>query len=407
MPAAADVAIIGAGASGLACGICCARAGKTVVIFEKEIIPARKILITGNGRCNFTNTAAAPDKYFEAAAFAAPALQNFTPKDCIDFFASTGLLYTEEAGGRCFPITGKASSAADCLINAFAAAGGEIKLKTEIVKISGQNNFFKMQTAGGEDFEAAKVVLACGGAAWPQAGGSAKGYDLARRLGHVITPLGFGLSPVNLKEKPALKRLAGLRVYANALLQDAAGKTIDAEEGEVIFGREGVSGNNILSISRNARAGHKLILDWLPRMGAAEFESFMRARLEAMAGLSVKNFLAGILADNAANLLTDFLGVQKNTTAGALKPDIFARIIKTIKAWPFTVEALRGGTEACITRGGVARDGVDGNTMQSKITSGLYITGELLDVDGRCGGYNLHFAWASGVLAAKAINGEK
>ena len=407
MSAAADVAIIGAGASGLACGICCARAGKKVIIFEKEIIPARKIIITGNGRCNFTNAAAAPDKYFEAAAFAAPALQNFTPKDCLDFFASAGLLPTEEEGGRYFPITGKASSVADCLVNAFTAAGGEIKLKTEISKISRQNNFFGLQSAGGEVFGADKIVLACGGAAWPQAGGSTKGYDLAHSLGHATTPMSAGLSPINLKEKPALQRLAGLKIYANAALQDAAGKIIDAEKGEVIFGRAGVSGNNILSISRNARAGQKLILDWAPNMSAAEFENFMRARQKAMAGFSLKNFLAGILADNAANLLMDFLGAQKNIPASALKPDIFAKIIKTIKAWPFTVESLRGESEACITRGGVELAGVNGNTMQSKITRGLYITGELLDVDGRCGGYNLHFAWASGVLAAKTINGEK
>ena len=386
-----DAAIIGAGASGLACAVQLVRAGKKIIIFEKESIPGRKILISGNGRCNFTNIAASPDKYFEAADFAKPALQNFTTKNCLDFFASLGMLYRADEG-RYFPLTGKASTVVDCLLNALGDS--EIKLKTEVIKIAKSGGVFKVYAAGGI-VEAKNIVLACGGAAYPQAGGSGKGYVLAKQMGHTITALGPALSPINLKEKAACARLTGLKIQANAILPDCA------EEGEVIFSNQGVSGNNILSISRNARPGQKLLLDLMPQFSMEEFEKFMHARTKQ---LPVKNFLAGILADNLANLLIDFLGIKKTAPANTLNADIFARIIKTIKAWPFTVEALRGDKEYNVTRGGVKLAEIDGRTMQSKLQKGFFLTGEVLDIDGRCGGYNLHFAWASGVLAAKTIN---
>jgi len=380
-----DAAIIGAGASGLACAVKLARAGKKIIIFEKEAVPGRKILISGNGRCNFTNAAAAPDKYFEASDFVKPALQNFTPKNCLDFFASLGMLYRADEG-RYFPLTGKASTVVDCLLNALG--GSEIKLKTEVIKIA-KNKVY----ATGGIVEAKNIVLASGGAAYPQAGGSNKGYLLAKQAGHTVSEIRPALSPINLKEKAACARLTGLKIQANAILPDCA------EEGEVIFSSQGVSGNNILSISRSARPGQKLLLDLMPQFTAQEFEDFMRARTAA----TVKNLLTGLLADNVANLLIDFLGIKKTEQVGGLNADIFARIIKTIKAWPFTVESLRGDKEYNVTRGGVNRAEVDGRAMQSKLQKGLFITGEVLDVDGRCGGYNLHFAWASGVLAAQSI----
>ena len=393
----ADALIIGAGASGLIAAIKCAQSGKKVILLEKEILPGRKILITGNGRCNFTNTKVSPDKYFEAADFTAPALQNFTHKNCVDFFEDIGMLSHADEG-RWFPITGKASSVVDCLVNTAISAGIDIRLKTHVVKIEKAGGVFKAHTRDGDIFSAKNLVLACGSPAYPQAGGTAEGYNLAQSLGHTITALSPAISAINLKEK-AVARLAGLKVYANAILQ---GK--DSEEGEIIFGANGVSGNNILSISRNALPGDKLLLDFLPQFTEKEFTAFMDKRRKQMRGASVKNFLTGILADNAANLLTDFLGIKKNSLVADLTPDIFARIIKTIKAWPFTVESLRGEKEACAARGGVNRAEIDGRTMQSKKVRGLYITGELLDVDGRCGGYNLHFAWASGVLAAKFLS---
>jgi predicted Rossmann fold flavoprotein len=397
----ADVIIIGAGASGLACALTAARSGKKIILLEKEILAGRKILVSGNGRCNFTNACVAPDKYFEAADFVTPSLRNFGVKECLKFFESVGMLYTAE-DGRYFPTTGKSSSVSGCLVNALKADGADIYFKTEVNKIENKNGVFKIRTQAGDVFEAAKLVLACGSRAFPQAGGSEKGYALAKQFGHTITGLSAALSAINLKEK-AVARLAGLRVNANAVLKNARGETKDCERGEIIFGSSGVSGNNILSISRNASSGDKLLIDFLPHMDADNFKDFINRRREQMPGFKISDFFTGILADNAANLLLDFLGIKKNILTVDTNADIFDKIINTIKAWPFTVGGLRCEREACVMRGGVSRAEIAPETMQSLKTRGLYITGELLDVDGRCGGYNLHFAWASGVLAAISI----
>ncbi|MDR0646158.1 MAG: aminoacetone oxidase family FAD-binding enzyme [Elusimicrobiota bacterium] len=397
----AGVIIVGAGASGLACALTLARGGKKVILLEKEILAGRKILISGNGRCNFTNAAVSPDKYFEAAEFVFPALQNFGVKECLEFFESAGVLYTAQEG-RYFPITGKASSVVGCFTNALKSAGAEIFLKTEVCKIENKNEVFKICAQNGDVFETKKLVLACGSRAFAQAGGSEKGYALAKRFGHTITKLTPALSAINLKEK-AVSRLAGLRVYANVILRDANGQIKDSEEGEIIFGGCGVSGNNILSISRSAVAGDKLLIDFLPQLIGGKFDGFINVRKRQMAGFKISSFFTGILADNAANLLLDFLGIKKNVLTTDINAHIFDKIIKTVKAWPFTVESLRSEKEACVTRGGVSRQEIYPRSMQSLKTRGLYITGELLDVDGRCGGYNLHFAWASGILAAKDI----
>lgn len=401
MTTTADVIIIGAGASGMACAVTCARGGKKVILLEKEIVAGRKILVTGNGRCNFTNESAGPSKYFGDSGFIKTALENFTYKDCLSFFDSLGMLYRSE-DGRLFPVTGKASSVADCLVNALNKSGADIKFKAEVTKITKTGDLFKVFTVDGQTFTAANIVLACGSMAYPQVGATEAGYNLAKSFGHTIAEPKPALCALNLREK-AVARLAGLKVQADVSLQDNSGKIIDNEEGEIIFGAKGVSGNNILSISRNAYAGAKIVVDFFPQFSGEEFSAFISKRRADMADFKIKDFFAGILADNASNLLIDFLGIRKNSPVADIKADIFDRIIKTLKGWPFTVESLRPWKEATAARGGVSVKEIEPLTFMSKKTKGLFVTGELLDIDGRCGGYNLHFAWASGVLSALAI----
>lgn len=401
MPQNSDVLIVGAGASGLAAALECARAGLSVTVLEKEILAGRKILVTGNGRCNFTNQKAAPAQYYGDKKFIEAALENFTYKECLAFFGNIGMLYVAEEG-RYFPITGKASSVSGCLFAAAQEAGANFVFKALAQRAQKVGNLFKVTCADGQVFGAKYLILACGSLAYPQAGGGEGGYALARSFGHKITELSPALCALNIKEA-AIGRLAGLKVLANVALADGAGKIISSEEGEIIFGAKGVSGNNILSLSRNAKSGYKIFIDFMPQFTTEDFEVFIAARRTKTAGRKIKDFFEGILADSATNLLIDYLGIKKNALVGDLKGDIFARIIKTIKAWPFTVESLRPWKEASTAKGGVSAEQVKAGTFESSLCGGLYITGELLDVDGRCGGYNLHFAWASGIGAAKAI----
>lgn len=392
------VIVVGAGASGMMCALQCARKGLKTLILEKEILSGRKILVSGNGRCNFTNINASPEKYYGDKAFVSSVLQQFTPKECLEFFSSLGLLYRQEDGGRYFPVTGKAASVNDCLLAALSKAGAEIKYKTEVNKIIKHNGGFKVLCQDGSAYSAHYAVLACGGAAYPQVSGTMKGYELAKSLGHSIKQPSPALCAIDFKES-AVARLAGLKLYCSVWL----GKNPqDKEEGEVTFGNKGAAGNNILSLSRNARREDKLFIDFLPQLSGAELAALFKKRAAMYPDFKIKELFTGALPSALANLLVDFCGLRKNTLLFELKGDIFDRIIKTVKAWPFTVAALRSFKEAIVAAGGVNTAEIENGTCASKKVKGLYITGELLDIDGRCGGYNLQFAWACGYAAAKA-----
>lgn len=397
-----EVIIVGAGASGMMCALNCARAGLKTLVLEKEILPGRKILVSGNGRCNFTNINAAPGKYYGDKTFVKSVLEVLPPKACLKFFDGLGLLYREEEGGRYFPLTGKAASVNDCFSAALSAAGAEIKYKTEVLSLSKKGAGFELKCSDGASYCAYYAVLACGGAAYPQVSGTMKGYDLARSLGHLVKSPRPALSAVDFKETAAA-RLAGLKLYCSVSLSCAPE---DKEEGEVTFGSKGAAGNNILSLSRRAKAGDKLIIDFMPQFSAPALKELFLKRAAMYPGFKIKELFTGILPSTFANLLIDYAGLRKNTLLLEIKDNIFDRIVSTVKSWPFTVAGLRSFKEASCSAGGVDTSEICLGTCASKKVKGLYITGELLDIDGRCGGYNLQFAWASGYAAAKAIEVE-
>lgn len=402
-----DVIVVGGGASGLVCALELARGGKKVALLEKEITCGRKILVSGNGECNFTNRQVAPEKYYGDTSFVKAALDKFSVQDCLNYFENLGLLYREEKN-RFFTYTSKASSLATCLTCALKEAGSELLLQTEVSKINQDNKtkIFKISTKKGQNFFAKNIVLACGSCAYPQVGGTQAGYLLARSFGHTINSLSPALCSINLQEKTALTRLAGVKVQTMASLKEGD-KLIAQEEGEVLFNNQGVSGNNIFSISRNAKKGQKLELNLFSHFTKQEFSIFLDERAQKYPKRKLKDFFAGILADTIANLLIDFLGFKKNLLICDLNSQNFARIKEVLQAWSFKVEGLRPFEQACAACGGVDTREVQKGTFCSLKNQNLYLTGELLDIDGRCGGFNLHFAWASGFCAAKALLAKK
>ncbi len=398
-----DIIVVGGGASGLVCALELARSGKKVALLEKEITCGRKILVSGNGECNFTNRLVAPEKYYGDQDFVKAALDQFSYQDALDYFKNLGLLYREE-NNRFFTYTSKASSLATCLTCALKEAGAQLVLRTEVSKITQDNKtqIFKVFSKQGQNYFAKNIVLACGSLAYPQVGGSKAGYALAQSFGHTIKSLSPALCSINLQEKAALTRLAGLKIQAMATLKEN-GKLIAEEEGEVLFNNQGVSGNNIFSISRNAKKGQILELNLFSQFSKQEFSAFLDERAQKYAKRKLKDFFAGILADSVANLLIDFLGFKKNLLICDLNSQNFARIKEVLQAWPFKVESLRPFEQACAACGGVDTRQIEKGTFRSLKNQNLYITGELLDIDGRCGGFNLHFAWASGFCAAKTL----
>ena len=397
-----DILIIGAGASALACAAELAptakKQNKKIILLEAQKVCARKILVSGNGRCNFTNAAAAPDKYYGDKTFITEILNKFPPSECLKFFDKLGLKYVNE-NGRYFPIAGKASAVKECFLNWLENYGVKILENQTATEIKYKSNLWEVKTQ--DTIYATKfLVLACGSKAYPQAGGTDLGYTLARQAGHKIKTPAPALFGFDLKEKKALIRLAGIKMQATVWLERYPQ---NKQTEEITFTTRGVNGNNILTLSRQAQAGDKIFIDFLPQFNDADLQDYLTQRASKFANLKTKALLSGILPDTLINLLIDFIYLRKNNKLLDLTPSNFAKIKETLKAWPFTVASIRPFEEAYSAKGGVVTNEVDAKTLCSKCAKNLFIIGELLDVDAFCGGFSLHFAFASGTLAAKEI----
>ena len=397
-----DVIIVGAGASGLTCALTCARGGLKTLVVEKQPSPARKILASGNGRCNFTNRFAAPEFYHAPAPLIQKAFAQFSPQDCLDFFAALGVLFREEENGRFFPLSGKSTAIAAPLQLACAEAGVEFLLGQEVTKIKKTGNVFTLCTPAHPALKARRAVLACGSCAYPQLGGSDRGYTLAQSLGHTLVPPAPALAGISLRET-AFQRLTGVRAQVRLTLKNDPQV---CTQGEIIFTNYGINGPAALNLSgtlsRALAQGHiPLEINFLPDLH--DPQSFFEARWAQFAARTPKDFLSGMVHESVANLLIDFIGLRKNKPLNTQPSSARERLLQTLLAWPVTAVSLRPWNEAMVATGGVKTREINYNTFESLCCEGLFITGELLDVDGRSGGFNLHFAWASGVCAARRI----
>ena len=398
-----DVLIIGAGASGLLCALECARARKRVLILEKDALSGRKILASGNGRCNLTNAHVSPAFYHAPQELIEKTLNRFSFADCKKYFEDLGVLLVQEDNGRFFPATGKATAVLEPLKLAALENGAELKTAQEVIKIK-RGKTFTVHTKQGGNFQARKLVLACGSCAFPQLTGTQSGYALAKSLGHSIVAPAPALCALTIKEK-AIARLQGLR--AQAELTARAGQEVLAQsQGEVLFTNYGLSGPAAINISsaitrRLPQGNVNLTLNLFP--AHTDFAACMQARKEKFGHRKAKDFFAGLLHENIANLLIDFAGIKKNIPVKEWTPNTWNNVLKTLTGWAFTVCAARPWTEAMAATGGVNCREINYNTFESLKCAGLFITGELLDVDGRSGGFNLHFAWSSGFTAAQKL----
>lgn len=402
-----DVIIIGAGASGLVCALECARAGKKTLLLEKDALPARKILASGNGRCNLTNARVSPTFYHADPELISRTLEKFTFQDCLAYFNRLGVLTAEEDLGRVFPATGKSTAVAEPLKLAALEAGAEILTEREAVRVK-RGKTFAVSVKQGETFQAKRLVLACGSCAYPQISGTQSGYELARSLGHTLITPRPALSALCVKET-AVTRLSGVRSQVR-LSAFENNKLLDEAEGEVLFTNYGLNGPAALNVSsavsRALKGGNVTVtLNFFPQL--KDPKSFLQERLKAYHARRPKDFFAGILHESIANLLIDFIGLRKNVPVGEQTPNTLARLVQTPCAWPLGVTGLRPWNEAMAATGGVNTREINYNTFESLKCPGLFITGELLDVDGKSGGFNLHFAWASGFTAARHMPEDK
>ncbi|MBE7015427.1 MAG: NAD(P)/FAD-dependent oxidoreductase [Ruminococcaceae bacterium] len=380
------VVVIGGGASGLMAAITAAENGCYTTILEKNDRIGKKILSTGNGKCNFTNISASGDDY--DSDFANHALNEFSPSDTIEFYKKIGILPKIEDGGRVYPLSCQASSILTALKMYTESLGIYVKTEFAVAKIEQSENGFKIYSKNGECIRADKVIVATGGKAAPKTGSDGDGYRLLKAIGHSYTEIKPALCQL-----PTNKGVHGVRQYGKITL---SGKY--TQVGEIQFNKDSISGIPVLNLSRYAKVGDAINLDFMPDYSYEEVLSILTKHPCQI----MENYLTGILNKNLALAILKDIGIIPLSRMSDTLDDFeFKKIAKALKGWELKVTSAASWDNAQVTSGGVKCEEVSPDTMESKLVHGLYIVGELCDVDASCGGYNLQWAWSSGYLAGR------
>ncbi len=395
------IGIIGGGASGMMAALsACARPENRVILFERQSRLGRKLMATGNGRCNLSNRNASVGHYHgRDPEFVAPCLERFGVEKTLDFFRGLGLVTVTEPDGRIYPFSDQANSVSDVLRLALEQSPCELRLGCEIRALRYENGGFTVTFDGGEE-RLDKVIVAAGGLAGRQLGGSDMGYELLKALGHRCTKLYPSL--VQLRTDPTwVRSCKGVRAQAAATLYQGS-SVLAQETGEVQFTDFGVSGPCIFSLAR-ACAGRRgmlaVVLDLCPCLRGAELISHLTERRARFPALTLENYLTGLLHNRLGRTVLRERGFSLTQTAETLTGNDIARIAVGMKAFHIDVLGPMDLTQAQVTAGGMRTDEFDPVTLESRLVPGLYATGEVLDVDGDCGGFNLQWAWSSGYTA--------
>ena len=393
------IGIIGGGASGMAAALAAAENEKNqVILLERQARVGRKLQATGNGRCNLTNLHAAEGGYHgEEASFADYAIGRFGPEATLNWFRSLGLFTVAEDSGRVYPYSDQANSVLDVLRFALEKPNIEVKLGFEVEKVRKTAFGFRVESKE-EALECEKLIIACGGLAGTKLGGTMSGYKLLRSLGHKCTKL----RPTLVQLKSGWNGIAALKgVRANchaAIYRD--GQLHRESTGEIQFAEYGISGPVIFEISRDACQGSgdwTCRLDFLPEIGEEILaEELLRRRGTS---LPVSELLTGILHNRLGRVLTQAVGISGYVPVAQLEEPEIREVCRVVKGFDVSLTEPMGMDSAQVTAGGILTREFDETTMESRIVPGLYACGEVLDIDGDCGGYNLQWAWSSGRLA--------
>ena len=395
-------AIIGGGASGMMAALTASGLGHEVILFERQARVGKKLLATGNGRCNLTNLGAAPERYHgEDAGFMRTAFGRFGVQDTLKFFRSHGLVTVAEASGRVYPRSDAANSVTDVLRFALEQAGVDMRLGCEVMSARKVKGGFIITTDAGEE-KADKLIICAGGAAGSKVGGSSRGYELLASFGHTRTKLCPSLTQI--RTDPTYPRsLKGVRADAGVKLIHK-GRVCAESAGEVQFVEYGVSGPAVFDVSRAASTLNgdltvelDLMRDWTEE---ALFE-LIRSRTEDMPQLTLENLLTGILHNRLGQCVIRYGGRRLTDAVSSLRPGDIRSIVRDIRHFELEVRGVNGFDSAQVTAGGIRTEEFDPETLESRLVPGLFAAGEVLDIDGDCGGFNLQWAWSSGHTAGR------
>lgn len=405
------ILIIGGGAAGMMASVFAARKGHEVHIFEKNEKTGKKLYITGKGRCNLTN-ACDMDTLFASVCtnekFLYSAFYGFTNEDAMNFFEEAGVTLKVERGGRVFPVSDRAADVLDALRRCMKKSGVRVHLHTEAADILIEDNQVTgIRLADGKEIMGDAVFTATGGLSYAGTGSTGDGFRFAERLGHKVNPCQPSLVPFNIKEA-FVKELQGLSLKNVEICIRNGKKELYREFGEMLFTHFGVSGPLILTASSYvgklaAKQELSLVLDLKPALTPEQLDQRILRDFAENKNKAFKNAVSGLFPAKLTPVMISLGGIDPDKKVHEISKEERQRFLHLIKNLEMTITGLRGFEEAIITRGGVSVKEINPSTMESKLVSGLYFIGEVLDLDAVTGGFNLQIAWSTAYAAGNAV----
>lgn len=400
-----SLVIVGGGPAGLFCALQAANENIHVLVLEKKQSCGNKLLISGSGQCNITHDGEIRQfltHYGDNGSFLKPSLLNFGNQDLISFFNERGVPLEIEPGGKVFPISRKASDILDLLILECKKNGVQIKKSSPVTNIEYIEDRFQV-TTDIDKISSNFLVIATGGETYPATGSTGDGFRFASRLGHTVSETGSALTGIQVKDYK-FSDLSGISFADLAISLFRNGKKIKSHMGDILFTHSGLSGPGILDFSRYIRPGDILKISLIPGLDTREMNEVLIKKISESGTKQVRTVLSGFdLPERVVRRLMELANVDPDLTGPHLTKKDRIALIDLITACPFEVSKLGGPDEAMATRGGISLTEINSKTMESRIISGLFFVGEVLDIDGDTGGYNLQAAFSTAKLAGQRI----
>jgi predicted Rossmann fold flavoprotein len=404
-----QVVVVGAGAAGLIAALRAAERGKRVLLLEKNRQPGVKILMSGGTRCNITQACdnrGIVAAYGEPGKFLHSALAAFSVEQTTRFFNDAGVATKVEETGKVFPVSNRAADVLDALVRRLRFSGATLALEEPLVEMHCSQNSFQL-VSNRRTIHADKIILTTGGQSYPGSGTTGDGYRWAAALGHTIVTPRPALTPISVSDA-WVKQLSGVTISDVAVRVLEQSTELARRRGSFLFTHFGLSGPVVLDVSR-AVSGHprpaslKIECDYLPAKPQAAIAEELKARAAAAGKKTLSSILPEVLPQRLHEALCVQAGVRFDRKAAELTKVERAALVAAYKSQTISIAGTRGFGQAEVTSGGVALDEVDSRTMQSKLVPGLYLAGEILDLDGPIGGYNFQAAWSTGWLAGSSV----
>lgn len=408
---AADVVVIGAGAAGLIAAITAARGGGQILLLEKNAIVGKKLRITGGGRCNITNNT--PNvrellsKYQEAGKFLFSPFAQFGVTETIAWFADIGVPVVEEAERRMFPVSQSAIAVTEALLATAKHVGVTIKTKAAVSSIKKSAGAFVVTLTDGTAINAKRVIVATGGVSRPETGSTGDALPWLAAMGHTIEAPRSALVPIGLVNVALARRLSGLSLPDVGIKLQQYGKIVEKAKGKVLFTHEGMSGPGILNLSERIGAllddgPVDLLLDLIPNLPLDGLEQTLLERLIASPNKLVRNQWHDLIPGALVTPLLEAVLIPETTPSHSVTVEMRRRLVTAAKGFMLAVSHLLGSDKAVVSAGGVALPEIDFRTMESRLVPGLYVVGDVLNINRPSGGYSLQLCWTTGYVAGRA-----